>query len=762
MENQSTFRNGSKPYIKQLLSGIVLATLASCGGGADENTPTPVQTDKTAPTLTFNTASSTYWSQDVVILNASATDNSGNATLSISCTAGILANNQLVLPNTETALTITCTASATDAAGNSSSQAVNLMVNPVTVTLDTTGDLMAGQIAELKYQGPSIDASKLSLSAGNNEIIAGAEDSKIYFIVPVLPAGLHDIDIMINNRQFSKSINMMAGELIANPKEYLDTEITRLVQIWQTEMPDFAPDALQQLIDSKQRILELPENHLSLMAFMLSYNRNSYEQTDASGSMLLSELDQFISQNQTEDPECAVLWVALKDTIPRVGAIVGIALMATTSAPNAAISVPLFLLGTAVTVNAIERVERVREEILDQCLVRVANKIIGEQVSNEIQYNISTINNNLTTNLTFNSGKLQVFSVESDFNVANPQDVDSFNATLVDMFKLIESSIAVIRSTVQSILDKLSLNTEKSELEDAATLFISDFVGTNISYQISTKSEKEFTLIFEFVDETKIPVSGYQDFTFSVKNADESVDIPIQGRLYDNNTPDLVFVWDGKQLGKDTASLEAIMEIRPGQASKAENFLVINKGERAIQLDKANTSNSQFVLSGLDAPVLDTEQFTSVTVTYGLQPQNESLTTLVFGQQQLSDFDRSFSLKSVINYEADYLVQVTETPDKEQCEREPYSLTYSVSKVSYTDYQVSLDDKHIASFKAGSSSIVAGGSRTFEEDDGVTSESYSITIDYKGNVTGSTGWSWKRNDGNLECTGSSAIVGFIN
>ncbi|WP_460478032.1 hypothetical protein [Bowmanella dokdonensis] len=754
--------NVSRHRTRKILSALLLTTLISCGGGGgDEGTPPPTDTDTTSPVVTIATTAGSYWAQDTVSLSVAASDNSGQVNVALSCTDGTLSDTELTLPDTDTQITVTCTATATDAAGNSRAQSVNITVNPVSVSLLTAGNLTPGQIAVLQYSGPALDPSSLSFITGDSNVMATVVDNNIFFIVPVVAEGQQEFQVSVNNRQLSFTSDLLPGAPISDVRNYLDSEIDSLVAFWQANLPDLAPGALQQLISDKQSILDLPADQLALLANMLYFNQSE----EAAGADLLgrtpankasSVMQLAMAGMGASDTQCNAALVLLSDAGPRLATIMGAYIIAAGVFP---VNVPVILLGTAVTIAAIGNLDEARNETLENCVVRVASKIIGIDVSDAKGQDagIASVDE---VNLTFSSGKTRVFSVESDYNVEDESAVDAHNSLFGGLAALVNSTIELVRETAQSILDRVLIDAEKTEMEEASTLFISNFVGTNISHQISTRSATEFNLTFQFVDETKIPAEGYQDFSFRVKNADGSVDIPVLGKLYDDNVPDLVFIWDGQELGNDTPSLEAIMEIKPGQQETNGTFLVLNKGERAIKVDKAVNANNEFVLSNANSPVLDTGQSASYSLTYKLQAKNESTASLIFGQQGLADFDRSFTVKSVLNYAGAYQVETVESSSEEGCARDPYTLTYSLTKVNYKEYSLMLGD-HKATFTAGGSSISTSGTRTFEEDEGITTESYSISVNYHGEVTGGSSWNWTSEDGVNKCAGSSSFSGVI-
>ena len=52
-------------------------------------------------------------------------------------------------------------------------------------------------------------------------------------------------------------------------------------------------------------------------------------------------------------------------------------------------------------------------------------------------------------------------------------------------------------------------------------------------------------------------------------------------------------------------------------------------------------------------------------------------------------------------------------------------------------------------------------SGTYDEDDGTTTETWNISVDSKGNMTGSSTWQYSQSDPPFSCTGTTSLEGNI-
>lgn len=117
------------------VSLIAIVVLSACGGGGSNSggTSPPIATpDTTPPVVTFNPTTLTVESELSVDVTLTATDNIGvTSGPSVTCTNGsAFSNNVFTSPTRVTPITSVCTATASDAAGNSSEATLTVMIEP--------------------------------------------------------------------------------------------------------------------------------------------------------------------------------------------------------------------------------------------------------------------------------------------------------------------------------------------------------------------------------------------------------------------------------------------------------------------------------------------------------------------------------------------------------------------------------------------------------------------------------------------------------
>lgn len=153
--------------IKTIMATSVCAlALTACGGGGGGGgaTPPPPPPDTTAPTVSFNPTSLTVASDATGTATLTATDNVGVTTgPDVTCTdGGSFSGSTFTAPAVTMERTITCTATAGDAAGNQGSAELTVTVTPpATVILEGTvykGAISGATLGVLDGARPISDA----------------------------------------------------------------------------------------------------------------------------------------------------------------------------------------------------------------------------------------------------------------------------------------------------------------------------------------------------------------------------------------------------------------------------------------------------------------------------------------------------------------------------------------------------------------------------------------------------------------------------
>ena len=141
-------------FVKSLLIAASSVALMACsGGGGSTGATTPVNTDRTNPTISFSPANLTVEGRATGSSTLTASDNVGVTSTNVTCTnGGTFANNTFTAPDVDNEVTSTCTATARDAAGNSATATLTVTVPP----------------------GPDVSAPTLSFTVPSTMVEAGA------------------------------------------------------------------------------------------------------------------------------------------------------------------------------------------------------------------------------------------------------------------------------------------------------------------------------------------------------------------------------------------------------------------------------------------------------------------------------------------------------------------------------------------------------------------------------------------------------------
>ena len=127
-----------KNYVSLSVLALLTLGLTACGGGGSSNTGSTsgntggggTVADTTGPTLSFSPATASVASGQTFSISLAANDSGGIASgPSVSCTnGGSFANDVFTAPAVTVDTTIVCTATATDMAGNSSSETLTVTI----------------------------------------------------------------------------------------------------------------------------------------------------------------------------------------------------------------------------------------------------------------------------------------------------------------------------------------------------------------------------------------------------------------------------------------------------------------------------------------------------------------------------------------------------------------------------------------------------------------------------------------------------------
>ena len=143
--NGGDFSNGvfTAPETSETLTSECTATASDAAGNEGSATLTvTVEPDTTAPVVSFSVASLTVNSGQTSTVSLTATDDAAVTSLTTSCTnGGSYADGAFTAPTVTTATNLVCTATATDAAGNSATATLSVTVNPPPEDVSISGKI---------------------------------------------------------------------------------------------------------------------------------------------------------------------------------------------------------------------------------------------------------------------------------------------------------------------------------------------------------------------------------------------------------------------------------------------------------------------------------------------------------------------------------------------------------------------------------------------------------------------------------------------
>ena len=143
--NGGDFSNGvfTAPATSETLTSECTATASDAAGNEGSATLTvTVEPDTTAPVVSFSVASLTVNSGQTSTVSLTATDDAAVTSLTTSCTnGGSYADGAFTAPTVTTATNLVCTATATDAAGNSATATLSVTVNPPPEDVSISGKI---------------------------------------------------------------------------------------------------------------------------------------------------------------------------------------------------------------------------------------------------------------------------------------------------------------------------------------------------------------------------------------------------------------------------------------------------------------------------------------------------------------------------------------------------------------------------------------------------------------------------------------------
>ena len=245
-----------KPFLNSSVASLAACLFVSCGDGINitsvgannevsETPPPPTASDTQAPTIMFSASSQDVQGGETVVLSALANDNEdAQVDVMISCDGGDLQSDFLRTSETDTPFTITCTANASDAAGNATVETIEISVGTTLITPNLGGDslsLSPGEYGGIDFEGVlNSDDEVSALLAGEDLPIIRQGNSLIFFTPLDASVGTTVLTLTVGQRVFTFDVEIEASpSLIVDARQSLETQIDSLITEIDGLMPDF-------------------------------------------------------------------------------------------------------------------------------------------------------------------------------------------------------------------------------------------------------------------------------------------------------------------------------------------------------------------------------------------------------------------------------------------------------------------------------------------------------------------------------------------
>ncbi|MDH7972867.1 Ig-like domain-containing protein [Sphingomonas sp. AR_OL41] len=215
--------------MRRIVSSLIV--LGALGGCSSNQNPGGGTSDTEAPHVSI-AAPGSVDGGETIALTTTVTDNvDRNLTAVITCTGGTLTGTILATTAVAADTSITCTATATDAAGNRGSGMVTIQVKASTVALS----LGEGQSSVQQGQAGLLVASNLALSDATYTGALNGKAIKLYratttglsFLVPAdLAPGTYPLTVTVGTRMYSYSLTVVAAPTIPDAKAVVADTLT--------------------------------------------------------------------------------------------------------------------------------------------------------------------------------------------------------------------------------------------------------------------------------------------------------------------------------------------------------------------------------------------------------------------------------------------------------------------------------------------------------------------------------------------------------
>lgn len=506
-------------------ASVAALFLAACGGGGgssnDGGSGGQRPVDTTPPTLTITPASTTVEAGGTLALTITASDNlDSTVQWSVSCTQGSVADATFTAPQVTTSTTVTCTVSATDAAGNRGSATASITVVPAAALElpESETTLQGGQFGVLFASNLTLDQDTYEgeLDGEAITLVRQGSDTLLFVVPTYFSAGEKTLSVKIGERTFTHAVNVTAAPVIDDPlavvRDVFEDAKTSLQQVLVDEDATLSAEhkatlqgLLDDLDDGVSALSTMSAADLQALAVVLT--SNGFTETSALA------MSRMLKVNVTEcnDAARAFLRAHIK-TVAKIGlfALTGYALAAPEVAVSKAVAAGLiaYLYFSTKELNANV------VNVVDKCIVELGAQLIAEigNANGSQKAGGLAIAYAADTRYGFTNDVPRSFQIERTMRLH-----DSVLGSVQQAFNRLISALnnlPILPSPARELLENMKV--EKTEFVPASEVSLSGITVENIT-GTATASGDTLTLRFKAVDAEEENI----DFSFKLTRADE-------------------------------------------------------------------------------------------------------------------------------------------------------------------------------------------------------------------------------------------------
>ena len=517
-----------KAILNSSVASLAACLLVSCGGGGN-TTPNnevsvspPTPPDTQAPSLNFTGSSTNVQGGETVVLSVLANDNvDAQVDFTLSCDGGTLNGDFLSIAETDIPFTITCTANASDAAGNMASETLEISVQTTETVLSLFGpseSLTPGEFARVNIDGVALTGESLSGTFNGEDIsLTRAPDGGLLFLTPLDAAvGPSNVQLTIDNRIFSFAPDVEQALIITDPegtlREALEASNQLVTDFLNADDVTDAQRAQLEMLQTDintniQNLGDLPANELMEAAQIFVANTQGDVTDDAVAFASVSPFGKSsfgpgVSQSVEFNAEGCRLF--LRNIA--VASLAGVAIIAAGAAGGPAVLASLAILGVAAR-NVPSSVEPcIQFSALSSRLVETNSNLLKLK-SESFTSRAKSIEQSSTVQkdnrIVFENGVATPIAFDGDTEIA-PEFREELSEIVNSLVSSLEELTFVPDSVIGSIRDIIEPNTVELPFDEISlsnitnTAIMADLSEPNLTFTQDANVNDDFASNIDF------------------------------------------------------------------------------------------------------------------------------------------------------------------------------------------------------------------------------------------------------------------------